>query len=119
MAIPTAADLTQPNEPASPRVDAIQEEVMTVISPDGRPPEPAKARSEWKWLFLIGIPLGLICIGIMLVKLGLAAGLLATALLLGYVALTVPVWGAGLLRGKEERIAREVAQSHVVSTRPE
>lgn len=115
MAIPTTADFTQPTGPAGPQVDAVQKEVMTIISPDGRPPAPAQSRSEWKWLVLLGLPLGLICIGILLVKLGLEAGLLATALLIGYLVLTVPVWGAGLLRGKEERVAREVAQSHIAS----
>lgn len=96
-----------------PRVDAVQREVMAAISPDGRPPELAEARSGWKRLAVVGMIVAIVGVAVLFITLGPAAGGLASILLVGYIALTVPVWGAGILRGQEERVAHKIAQNVV------
>lgn len=108
--------LEQPNEVKridDPHVDAVQREVMAAISPDGRPPDLATARAGWKKLALLGIVVAAVGVAILFLTLGPAAGGLASILLVGYIALTVPVWGAGLLRGQEERVAHKIAEEVV------
>ncbi|HEX8877732.1 MAG TPA: hypothetical protein VF777_13360 [Phycisphaerales bacterium] len=100
-------------------VDAVQRDVMETISPDGRPPEMSTQRREWKWFWLIGIPIGIGAVVVFLVALGPAAGLLGLIILAGMMVMAVPAWGAGLLRGQEERVARNVAEKVVrVDSRP-
>lgn len=107
--------LVQPDEKNTedPHVDAVQREVMASISPDGRPPELAAARSGWRQLAIVAILVAILGVIVLFITLGPAAGGLASMLLVGYVALTVPVWGAGLLRGQEERTARKIAEEVV------
>lgn len=94
-------------------VDAVQREVMAAISPDGRPPELAAARSGWKQLAIVGMVVAIVGVVVLFITLGPAAGGLASILLVGYIALTVPVWGAGILRGQEERVAHKIAEEVV------
>ena len=101
-------------EGKNPAVDAVQREVMGAISPDGRPPDPATARAEWRWFLFVVIPLGIGGVVALFVKFGAAAGTLVGLLGAGYLVLTFPVWGAGLMRGKEERQARQVAEREVM-----
>jgi len=106
----------QPNEVKrveDARVDAVQREVMTAISPDGRPPDLARARTGWKQLAVVGLVVAIVGISVLFITLGPTAGGLASILLVGYIALTVPVWGAGLLRGQEERVAHQIAEEVV------
>lgn len=105
------------NGAADPRVDEVQREVMTVISPDGRPPELAGARAGWRRLAVIGLVVSAACVAVLFTVLGATAGGLASILLIGYIALTVPVWGAGLLRGQEERVAHKIADKVVHTER--
>ncbi|MFO0859116.1 MAG: hypothetical protein U0570_01075 [Phycisphaerales bacterium] len=102
------------NDGADPQVDAVQQQVMRDISPDGRPPPLPTVRSEWKWFIIATAILGLAAIVVLFLSLGAAAGFLAIILLAGYIGLTVPVWGAGLLRGREERDAKVAAQNIVI-----
>ncbi|MBX3388109.1 MAG: hypothetical protein KF691_01495 [Phycisphaeraceae bacterium] len=94
-------------------VEIEQQKVMTVISPDGRPPEMASTRINWKRATLIAVVGSLLGVALLIVTLGPTAGGLASILLVGYIALTVPVWGAGLMRGQEEKIAHEIAERRV------
>ncbi|MBL8887677.1 MAG: hypothetical protein JNK16_13545 [Phycisphaerales bacterium] len=96
-----------------PRVDAVQREVMAAISPDGRPPELGAARSGWKQLAIVGMIVAIVGVAVLFITLGPEAGSLASILLVGYIALTVPVWGAGILRGQEERTAHKIAEDVV------
>jgi hypothetical protein len=96
-----------------PQVDAVQQEVMGAISPDGRPAELAGSRTGWKGLAVVGLVVAIVGVSVLFITLGPAAGGLASILLVGYIALTVPVWGAGLLRGREERVAHEIAKDVV------
>jgi len=98
---------------ADPQVDAVQREVMTAISPDGRPPDLAEARAGWKKLAILGLVVAIVGVSLLFLTLGPTAGGLASILLVGYIALTVPVWGAGLLRGQEERVAHKIAEEVV------
>lgn len=100
-----------------PLVDSEQQRVMTQISPDGRPPELAHARANWKRTTIIAVACSLIGIALLVLTLGPTAGGLASILLVGYIALTAPVWGAGILRGREERIAHEIAERRVHTDR--
>ncbi len=96
-----------------PHVDAVQREVMTAISPDGRPPDLATARRGWRRAVIAGLVIAVVGIVVLIVTLGPTAGALASILLVGYIALTVPVWGAGILRGQEERVAHNIAEQVV------
>lgn len=101
------------NRVEDPEVDAEQGRVMTAISPDGRPPDIAAARANWRRTVIVAIAVAILGVALLVILLGPTAGGLASILLVGYVALTVPVWGAGLLRGREERIAHDIAQKRI------
>lgn len=103
----------KPDEEKDPRVDEVQREVMSQISPDGTPPDLAVARAGWRRTILVGMAISVVGVLVLFLTLGPTAGGLASILFVGYVALTVPVWGAGILRGQEERIARDIAERRV------
>ncbi|MBX3379581.1 MAG: hypothetical protein KF805_05775 [Phycisphaeraceae bacterium] len=109
----TTAHTDEAERHDDPRVDQVQEEVMAATSPDGRPPQLAGVRAGWRRMAIIGLLAAVAAVALLFATLGLSAGLLATILLAGYVALTVPVWGAGLLRGQEERAAHRIAEEVV------
>lgn len=94
----------------SPEVDRIQEEVMAAKSPEGRPPHRRTRIAEWKW-FIIGasavgaIAMSLSIFGVIAWPTALWVGVLIFLSL----AAASPTWGAGLIRGGEERKARKVA----------
>lgn len=92
---------------------------MAAKSPDGRPPPRWARLLEWKWSAVAAITL--LVVG---VTLGLAYGVHGPEYLFGgfLVALllgaAVPAWGAGLLRGREERAARAVAKRTTPPNQP-
>jgi hypothetical protein len=101
---------TQTADPASQEtaaVDAMQDRLMIVKSSDGAPPPRAWRLAGWHWLAVL-VPLlavlgGLVWVGIVM---GVGAALVGFVLLAVMGGAAAPVWGAGLLRGSEEREAR-------------
>lgn len=95
-------------------LDRDQEDVMSTISTDGRPPPSELRRSEWRW-FGIGAILILIALVVWIVASGASMASIFAGLAYGIALLAAasPVLGAGLLRGGEERTAHAVACSHV------
>lgn len=111
---PSETDLT-PTEKA--RVDALQDEHMAHESPDGRPPERHQRNTAWGGLFLIGLLVALAAITTAAYFWGMPAVIIGIVLI-GLMALaSAPAWGAGILRGKEERHARAEARTDVRSAR--
>jgi hypothetical protein len=106
----------QPPRPAnSPAQEAAQDvrqdRIMTAGSPDGRPPTHGQRRREWWWL---GGGLVLVIIGGVVYAAVTGAQMmtviLAVVLIAALAAAAVPVWGAGLLRGSEQRSAHRKAE---------
>ncbi|HYD01680.1 MAG TPA: hypothetical protein VEB22_10680 [Phycisphaerales bacterium] len=97
------------------RVDDLQDELMAHTSPEGRPPRHDLRIAEWRWLAL-GVSFVLLCMLIYALVSGIAPiwigiyGLLAACLLGIGIG---PVLYAGLLRGREEREARQTATAVV------
>ncbi len=99
--------------PAADLLDKRQQEVMARLSTDGRPPGHWLRTVEWRWLAILA---GVLVVGVAawsvwaLNTWTILAGLALVVLML--VAAS-PVWGAGLLRGQEERIARKKAKAEL------
>jgi hypothetical protein len=91
-------------------VDARQDQFMIVNSSDGAPPPRLWRLAGWHW-FVVLVPVLLILGGLTWIALtvGLGAALAGFVLLVVMGGAAAPVWGAGLLRGGEERLARENA----------
>ncbi|MGH7132714.1 MAG: hypothetical protein ACREJO_12285 [Phycisphaerales bacterium] len=92
-------------------VDARQDQLMAGESADGGPPSHHQRVIEWRWV-AVGLPVlilaGAAWAAIAGVSLGAVAGFGAVFLLLLLLGCW-PVLGAGLLRGKEQAIARDEA----------
>jgi hypothetical protein len=74
--------------------------------------------TEWKWFVIVG-PIVLIAAVAFAISRGISIGGLALGILLtlGYVTLAGwPTWGAGILRGGEERDARKQATLDIQET---
>lgn len=92
-------------------LDLRQDELMAAASPDGNPPTHRQRRLGWWWL-AIGASV-LIVAGIAWAAIrgvDMTAVLAASGLALVLLGSAAPVWGAGLLRGREERSARRKAR---------
>ena len=91
-------------------LDDRQEVLMTKVSTDGRPPTRAHRLLDWRiasavaGIFMIGVVIWLAIRGVSLGTV-MAGAAFAAILLVG----ALPVVGAGLMRGREERAARRVA----------
>lgn len=95
-------------------VEAKQDQIMTVISSDGASPSRRWQLTGWHWL-AIGVPVLMLVGGfvwaVSAAGVGMAlAGLVVVVVMFGAA---VPVWGAGLFRGGEEREAKVEAQAEV------
>ncbi|MFN0010625.1 MAG: hypothetical protein ACKVS8_03170 [Phycisphaerales bacterium] len=103
----------------TPRVDRVQDEVMTATSPEGRPPTRHVRRAEWKWFLIGGSVLALAAV-VWAVSSSVPwpTLLFVAALLILFLGAAIPTWGAGLLRGGEERQARKVALLTTPRDRP-
>lgn len=103
----------------TPAVDGVQEEVMAVISPDGRPPNRELRVLQWKWVLIAGGIL-LTCAAVVVAMSNMAwpTVLFAGVIVLVLVGAAIPTWGAGLLRGGEERRARVSALEQKEHDRP-
>jgi hypothetical protein len=90
--------------------DVRQDRIMTAESPDGRPPTHGQRRREWWWL---GGGLTLLLAGGIVYAAVTGAQAITVVLVVVFlaalVAAAVPVWGAGLLRGREQRSAQRGA----------
>ncbi len=94
----------------TPRVDRVQEEIMTAISPDGRPPHRLLRRAEWKWFVIGGTALALAAVAwAVSSSVPWPTLIFVATLLILFLGAAIPTWGAGLLRGSEERQARKAA----------
>ncbi len=95
---------------APPMVDELQDELMSIHSSDGRPPPRRLRVAEWRWVVIL-VPIVLLCIAGWAVSRQLDVGTILGGLVLvvALVAAGAPVWGAGLMRGSEEREARREA----------
>lgn len=103
----------------TPEVDRVQEEVMAARSPEGRPPHRRTRLAEWKWFIVASVVLALSALiwgALSVVAWQIVA--VAAALMLLFLGATSPVWGAGLLRGGEEREARKTALIHTQGSGP-
>ena len=90
--------------------DARQDGIMTAQSPDGRPPRRRLRRREWWWL-IAGLLVVLTC-GVVYAAVSgaeMMTVILAVVLVTALFGAAVPVWGAGLLRGREQRSAHRGA----------
>lgn len=108
---PVRVEETPLPEGASTTQDNRQDTVMAILSTDGRPPSVRQRLSEWRWFGIgaIVILAGIVC---WIVIQGVSLGVVVVALVLGVLLLVsaTPVLAAGLLRGKEERVARKIAR---------
>lgn len=103
----------------TPAVDRVQEEVMTAISPDGRPPHRQSRLVEWKWFIMGASALALCGIAWAAIS-GITwpTFVFVAAAICVFLVGSIPTWGAGLLRGGEEREARKVAVIQALRDRP-
>lgn len=108
------APINDATEQETAAVDAVQDEVMAASSSEGHPPPRAWRLAGWHWLAIV-VPLLAVLGGLVWVALavGFAAAALALVLLAVMVGAAAPVWGAGLLRGREERAARIEASAQL------
>jgi len=102
-----AEDAIAKEEGPTPEIDRVQEQVMTEISPEGRPPPRQLRVMEWKWV-LTGAGVLLIGAAVLVATSSMAWPTVAFAvvILLVLMGAAIPTWGAGLLRGGEEKRAR-------------
>ena len=104
------ADAIAKQNGPTPEVDRAQEEVMTAISPDGRPPERELRTLEWKWVLIAGaVLLACTVVAVTVSSIAWPTVLFAGVIVLVLIGAAIPTWGAGLLRGGEERQARASA----------
>ncbi len=102
---------TETAPPAGPAVDARQDELMAVKSPDGMPPTHRNRRIGWI-LLSIALPLVLLAGVTWAIIEGMSARAVIGYGIAGLIAVGLgawPAWGAALSRGKEERAARKQA----------
>lgn len=112
---PTPVEVRTDDLASLPRITAVvddrQDQLMASESADGRPPSHRQRVIEWRWV-VIGLPVLIIAAitwaAIAGVSLGAVAGFGALFLLLLLLGCW-PVLGAGLLRGKEQAVARDEA----------
>ena len=102
-------------EPAAPAVDERQDEIMTERSSDGRPPPKRLRTVEWWAAGAVGV-LVLIVVASVMAARGFSAGTIAVVLGVGLVMMGAawPAWTAGLMRGREERQARDRAHHEMM-----
>jgi len=95
-------------------VDALQDELMVNTSSDGGPPPRAWRLAGWHWVVAM-IPVMLLIAATIWVAMtmGIAAAVTGFVVVSVLAAAAVPVWGAGILRGKEERAAHVQARVEV------
>jgi hypothetical protein len=100
-------------------VNAIQDDLMAVASSEGAPPPRGWRLEGWHWLVVVGLALAVLggLVWVALTK-GVLAALAGLALVVIMLGATAPVWGAGLLRGAEERRARIQARAAVGAHAP-
>lgn len=103
---------TQPEAapPESETVEEVRTELMAQESPDGRPPPVGMRRLEWGALAVATVGALLAAWGLLVMQPRSGPWLIAWGLVL---LVTVPVWGAALLRGREGRRATREAQTVV------
>ena len=92
-------------------VDERQDEIMTFVSPDGRPPPRWLRVMEWRFIALAGIPIITAIVAWIVIK-GINWVVVVAALAYGVMLLMglSPVIAAALQRGREERAARRLAR---------
>jgi hypothetical protein len=92
-------------------VHARQDEVMAVTSTDGRPPTHRRRVFEWR-MFALGAGLIIVGCSIWVAVRGVSFFAVVAGLTMGVLLLVgaSPVLGAGMLRGKEERAARQAVR---------
>lgn len=100
--------------PETTAVEAKQDEIMTVKSSEGASPSRRWRLTGWHWI-AIAVPVLMLVGGfvwaVSAAGVGMAlAGLVVVVVMFGAA---VPVWGAGLFRGGEEREAKVEAQAEV------
>lgn len=118
---PTEHQAAEPEpEPAlngrqSGQVDDRQDQLMARDSVDGSPPSRRRRLAEWRWIVIVGPLLAIAAVAFAIMRgAGGAAIALGIVACLAYMLLAGwPVWGAGILRGKEERAARKEAMIEV------
>lgn len=95
---------------------------MSHISPEGRPPTEPVRVAGWRWVRIV-VPciVGAVVIGVVIFvgsdRVPGATLIMALAFIVILAAAASPVWMAGLLRSREERVARRRAKSAVSRTR--
>ena len=109
-------DAVRVEEPArapttSSALDARQDNVMAVVSIDGRPPSRPQRILEWRWVGIGGGLLIAAIAGWMLIK-GVSLIAAVAGLAIGVLLLVgaIPVLAAAHLRVREERAARRIAE---------
>lgn len=112
----TIANVIQADEPAltpgeAVQVGARQDELMKIESVEGRPPEHQANLAGWRKI-AIGLPL-LAIVGLTLAMVqGVSAGTIALFMIASVLVVFMGAWPvlvAGVLRGKEETVARKEA----------
>lgn len=112
----TIARVQQTDEPTltpgeETRVGARQDELMKIESVEGRPPEHQGNLAGWRKI-AIGLPL-LAIIGLTLAMVqGVSVGTIALFMIASVLVVVMGAWPvlvAGVLRGKEETVARKEA----------
>lgn len=95
-------------------VDALQDKLMIAKSSEGASPSRRWRLSGWHWLAVV-VPLIAAIGGVVWVALavGIGTALAGMVLLAVMVGAAVPVWGAGLFRGTEEREAKVEAKAEL------
>ncbi len=98
--------------PTAAAMEAKQDEIMTVLSSDGPSPSRRWRLSGWHWL-AIGVPVFLLVGGFVWAAsdAGIAVAVAGLVIVTVMVGAAVPVWGAGLFRGSEEREAKIEAEA--------
>ena len=98
----------------SARVDQEQDRIMARNSVDGAPPPRATRVAEWRWsIASAALLLVIIAAWTASRHLSFSTVLVGLVLVAALVAAASPVWGAGLMRGSEERDARRQASAKV------
>jgi hypothetical protein len=114
-----AARTTASDGDSEKPVDKAQDELMAQESTDGRPPPRPLRIAEWRWAAVVGL---ILLVGVVLWtvsrRLDAKTILVGVALIAALVVAAAPVWGAGLMRGREERDARQQARKSTGTERP-